>query len=418
MSRGSPLAHRDFRLLLLGQTTSQLGAQVGGVAVPLLAVLTLHASPLQMGLVNASGTVAFLLVGLPAGAWIDRSRRRPVLVAADLARAAILASIPLAALLGVRSIGQLVVVSLLAGVARVFFDVAYQTFVPAVVGTDRVLAGNSAMETVRATGQVAGPGLGGTLVALVGAANVILLQAATFAVSALSLLAIGTREQPARPERTRMRRDIAEGLRFVARNPVLRAIAVTSTASNVGFAIASAVTVIFMARTLGLSAPGIGAVLATGSLTAVAGAACTPWLARRIGSARAVWLPLTLTGPFALAGALARPGWSVALLVLGTAAGELGQIGYSIGNVSLRQRLCPDRLLGRVNATMRFLIMGLFPFGALLGGALGELLGARATLAIALALVAASPLPTYRVLRRARDVEDLPSWHADPAITR
>src|SRR3982750_3204093 len=224
VSGDSPTRRRDFRLLLFGQTTSQLGAQISGVAVPLLAVLTLGASPLQLGLVSAAGTLAFALIGLPAGAWIDRRRRRPILVASDLSRTALLLTIPLAAVLGILTLTQLIVVSLLAGVARVFFDVGYQSYLPAVTGTDRLLGANSAMETVRAGGQVVGPGIGGWLVSLLGAANVVLLQAAPFAVSAASLLAIRAPEPgpPVVVDRPRMRTEIAEGLRFVADTPLLR----------------------------------------------------------------------------------------------------------------------------------------------------------------------------------------------------
>jgi MFS family permease len=165
VSGGSPFRHRDFRLLLAGQTTSQLGAQISGVAVPLLAVLTLHASPLQVGLVTASGTVAFALIGLPAGAWIDNWRRRPILIASDLIRAVLLTTIPVASLLGMLTLTHLIVVSLLAGVARVFFDVGYQSYIPSVIGKKRVLAGNSAMETVRAAGRYSGlaSGVGSSL---------------------------------------------------------------------------------------------------------------------------------------------------------------------------------------------------------------------------------------------------------------
>jgi MFS family permease len=408
----SSIRHRDFRLLLLGQTTSQLGAQVSGVAIPLLAGLTLDASPLEFGLISASGTVAFALIGLPAGAWVDRWPRRPVLVASDVVRALLLASIPVAALLGILTIAQLVVVSLLSGFARVFFDVAYQSYLPAVVGKDGLLTGNSAMETVRATGQVAGPGLGGWLVALAGAANVVLIQAVTFAVSAGSLMAIRTREPalPARTDRPRLRAEIKEGLLFVARTPLLRATAITGTAGNFSFALASAVSFLFMLDTLALSSVAIGIVLALGSLTVIAGAAWTPRLARRFGSARIIWLSLAVTGPIALVSPLAHRGWLVVLLVIGTAAGEFGQIIYAITNVSLRQRLCPDHLLGRVNATMRFLMMGLFPLGALLGGVLGELLGLRPTLVLAGGIIAASAVPVYRALRGVRDVEELPAW--------
>lgn len=431
---------RDFRLLLLGQTTSQFGAQVSGVAIPLLAVVTLEASAFETGLVAASSTLAFALIGLPAGAWIDRYRRRPILVGSDLVRAMLLATIPIAALFDVLSIAQLVVVSLLSGFARVLFDVGYQSYLPTVIGRDRVLAGNSALETIRASGQVAGPGLGGWLVAVLGAATVVMLQAVTFVVSAACLLAIRAREtavpaegapagerqaagrsdatptaagEPTRPGaapaagRTRLAAEIGEGLRFVGRSRVLRAVAITSAANNFAFAVASAVTFIFLVRTLGLSPTQIGLVLAAGSVTVMAGAALTPWLSRRFGSARIIWLALAVSGPIGLLGPLAQPGWLVLLFLVSAAAGELGQIVYAITNVSLRQRLVPDRLLGRVNATMRFLLMGLFPLGALLGGILGTYVGARWTLLVAGVLITLSPIPLHRVLRHTRDVESV-----------
>ncbi len=187
------VAHRDFRLLLIGQTTSQFGAQVSAIAMPLLAVLTLNASPFEVGLIGAASTLAFALIGLPAGAWLDNLHRRPILIASDIIRAVLLATIPLAAFAGALTVTQLVVVALLTGFARVFFDVGYQSYIPTVIGKDQVLAGNSAMETIRASGQIIGPGLGGVLVGLIGAANVILVQAVTFVVSAASLIAIKTR---------------------------------------------------------------------------------------------------------------------------------------------------------------------------------------------------------------------------------
>lgn len=413
LSQRSLLASRDFRLLLAGQTTSQLGTQVSGVAVPLLAVLTLHASPLELGVVNASSTIAFALIGLPAGAWLDRRRRRPVLVAADLLRTALLATIPVAAWLGLLTIGQLIAVAALTGLARVFFDVGYQSYLPGVIGEHRVLSGNSAMETIRASGQVAGPGIGGVLVTLAGAANVLLLQAVTFAVSAVSLLAVRRREAPpVAGERPRLRREIAEGLAFVLRTPILRATAIASAAANFSFALASAVTMIFLARTLLLPPAAIGLVVAAGSVAALAGAAVTPAVSRRVGSARVIWLSLAVTGPFGLLIPLAQPGWTVALAVAGAAGGELGQIVYSVTNVSLRQRLTPARLLGRVNATMGFLIMGSFPLGAIAGGALGGVLGLRPVLWVAAAIILAAPIPVYLALRGMREVTDLPPWEA------
>lgn len=398
----TPLASRDFRLLLIGQTTSQLGTQVSGVAVPLLAVFTLHATPIQLGLVTASSTIGFALLGLPAGAWLDRCRRRPVLVASDVARALLLLTVPLAALFDALSIGWLVAVSLLTGLARTFFDVGYPSYLPTVTGKDGVLAGNSVLETARSTGQVAGPGLGGWLVSIAGAANVVLIQAVTFAISAWSLAAIRTRETPAPRDpasRPRLWADVRAGLVFVLATRVLLGTAVTSAASNLAFAVASAVTFLFMSDVVGLSATGIGVVVAVGAVAAMAGAALTPRLARRFGTTRITWLALVVTTPVALLGPFAEPGWRVALLVVGTVAGELGQIVYAITSLSLRQRVCPDHLLGRVNATIRFVVIGGVPLGALVGGVLGELLGLRVTLWIALSIVALSALPTYLAVR-------------------
>lgn len=412
MPTPSLFAHRDFRLLLLGQTTSQAGTQISGVAIPLLAVLTLHASTFEVGLIGAASTISFAVIGLPAGAWLDRRRRRGLLVASDIARAVLLGSIPVAALMGVLTLGQVIAVALLAGLARVFFDVGYQSYIPTVIGKDRVLAGNAAMEFLRSSGQVAGPGVGGVLVALAGAANVVLIDAITFAVSAATLLGIRAREpESAREGASRhMGRQVLEGLGFVVRNRILLATAIASATSNFVFAVASAVMVIFMNRTLGLPAAGIGLVIALGSVATMAGAAVTPRLARAWGSVRVIWLSLALTVPLQVLVAFAQPGWLVLLGVLGTAAGEFGQIVYSISNVSVRQRLCPDRMLSRVNATMSVLIMGLFPLGALLGGISGELIGPRLTLLAAGVLLAGAPASLYLALRGHRDVESLAPW--------
>jgi MFS family permease len=386
--------------LLVGQTTSQFGAQVSGVAIPLLAVLTLGATPFEVGLVSASSTIGFALIGLPAGAWVDRFRRRPILVASDLVRAVVLASIPVAAAFGVLTLTQVIVVSLLAGFARVFFDVAYQSYLPTVVGPERLLAGNSALETIRASGQVAGPGAGGWLVSAVGAANVVLLQAVTFVVSAVSLLAIRAREDVVRREPRGLWPEIHEGLAYVMGHRVIRVLALTSAVNNFAFAVASAVNLVFLVRVLQLTPTAVGVVLAVSSGAAMLGAALTPWLARWIGAERVIWVSLVFAGGFGMLAPLARPGWLISLAVAGFAAGELGQIVYAITSVTLRQRLVPAGLLGRVNATMRFLLMGLFPVGALLGGVLGSTAGARATLWVSGGLIAVSWIPAYGVLSR------------------
>lgn len=399
---------RDFRLLLAGQTTTQLGAQISGIALPLLAVEALDATALDLGLLGAASTIAFAAIGLPAGAWLDRVRRGPVLVASDAVRALVLLTVPVAWWFGLLSMGQLLAVALLTGVARVFFDVGYQSYLPTVIGRGRVLAGNSAMEFVRSSGQIAGPGLGGILVSLLGAANVVLAQAITFAVSAVTLTAIRAREEPVDPDASAgpLWARVGEGVRFVVGHPVLRATAIASAVSNLSFAIASSVTILFLVRDLGLPAWAVGLLLAVSAVGAMLASALTPWLARRIGSARVVWVSLAVTGPLTLLVALGFPGWGLVFVVIGMFAGELGQIVYSITNVSLRQRICPDRILARVNATMRVAIMGLFPLGALVGGVLGELIGVRATIVVAGVVVLAAPVVLVAALRRHRDVED------------
>lgn len=411
MSDPSPslLRSRDFRLLLAGQTTSQLGTQISGIALPLLAVGALGASPFEIGLLGAASTIAFAVLGLPAGAWLDRVRRGPVLIASDLVRAVLLLTVPVAGWLGWLTMAQLLVVALLAGCARVLFDVGYQSYLPTVIGRGRVLAGNSAMEFVRSSGQIAGPGLGGILVSLLGAANVVLAQAITFAVSALTLRAIRATEEPRDPEASAgpVWRRVGEGVRYVAGDPVLRATAIASAASNLSFAIASAVTIVFLVRELGMPAWAIGILLAVAAVGAMVASAVTPWVARRIGSARVVWVSLAVTGPLTLLVALGSAGWGVAFVLVGMFAGELGQIVYAISNVSLRQRICPDGILSRVNATMGFAIMGLFPLGALVGGVLGETIGLRWTLVVAGVVVLVGPVVLFVALRRHRDVEEL-----------
>jgi Na+/melibiose symporter-like transporter len=207
--------------------------------------------------------------------------------------------------------------------------------------------------------------------------------------------------------RPRMGADIAEGLRFVFRTRVLRATAIASAISNFSFAVASAVNMVFLSRTLGLPPALIGAVIAVGSVTVMIGAAFTTRLSRMVGSARIIWLSLAVTAPLSLAGAFAQPGWWTLLIVAGIAAGEFGQIVYAITQVSLRQQVCPDHLLGRVNATMQVVVMGLFPLGAIIGGVLGEVIGARWTVLVAGVLLLTCPVVLWRALRGARDVDDV-----------
>jgi MFS family permease len=393
--------HRDFLLLWSGETVSHVGTTVGQLAVPLLAVTALCATPWEMGLLTAAGTAAFLLVGLPAGALLDRVRRRPVMIAADLARFALFGSVPLAWWFGVLTFPQVLVVVLVGGAATVFFDVAYQSVLPSVVGREGLVEGNTKLESTRGAADAAGPALGGGLVQLVGAANAVLLDAVSFLVSAAALARMrGHEEVPARSGRS-LRAEIGEGLRYVLGHRLLRAItACTGTANLFGGAM-MAVQVIYLATELDLPAGAVGLVLSAAGAAGVAGALTAGWWIRRFGQARVVVGALLVTGPPVLLVASGSP----VLFAVALAAEGYGGVLYNVAQVSFRQSICPDRLLGRMNASIRFLVWGTIPLGGLLGGALGELLGLRVTLLVAaIGIVLAPAWVLFSPLRRLRDL--------------
>jgi MFS family permease len=398
--------HRDFLLLWSGETVSQVGTMVSHLALPLLAATALGATPWEMGLLVAAERGAFLLVGLPAGVLLDRVWRLPVMIAADLVRFALLASIPLAWALGMLTFAQLLVVALLAGVATVFFDVGYQSVLPAVIGRAGLVDGNAKLESTRAAAETAGPALGGGLVQLVGAAAAVLLDAVTYLVSAAFLLRMRTREvvSPRDPTRS-MRAEMSEGLRYVLAHPLLRPITLCTGTANLFSGVLAAVSVLFLARELG-QAPGvIGLVLAAGSAGGVLGAFTAGRWIRLVGQGRTVVTALLVTGPVAFLLPLTTAGAGLACFALGMAAVAYGGVVYNVAQVSFRQSVCPDHLLGRMNASIRFLVWGTIPLGGLLGGALGELIGLRATLLVTAVGMALSPVWVLASpLRRLRDL--------------
>jgi MFS family permease len=369
-------------------------------------VVVLHASTLQVGVLTALESAAFLLVGLPVGAWCDRRRRRPVMIAGDVARAVLLASVPLAAALGRLGIGQMFAVALLLGVATVFFDVSYQSYLPTLVPRSRLVEGNATLQASQSVAEVAGPGLAGYLVQLVGAPVALLADAVSFAASAVLLGTVRAREPvPRRPGRADLRAEIGEGLRFVLGHPLLRAIAGTTGTANLFNAASTAVVVVFLVRTLHLSAATIGLLLSTGSIGGVLAALTASRVARRIGQARTVWASMAVLRPVGLLVPLARPGAGLVLFAVGHAAVSASTVLYNVAQVSFRQGLCPPHLLGRMNATMRFLVWGTMPLGGLLGGVLGTWIGPRPTLwvtaaggVLATGWVLASPLRGLRDL--------------------
>ena len=371
-------------MLWLGAVVSQFGARVGLIATPLLAVTVLAASPMQVGLLSAAQTAGLLVFGLPAGAWVDRMRRRPLMITMDLARAALLMTIPVAAWLGVLGLWQLGIVVLLVGVASVFFDVAYLSYLPSLIGREHLLEGNARLQAGQSVAVVAGPAAGGVLAGLIGAANTLLATGVGFLASALALWRIhGAEVPPERAARPSLRSEIAEGLRLVFGHPILRAIALCTSTANLFMAIALALNVLFLARVVGLPATTIGALLAALGLGGVVGALVSDRVAARIGQVRLVWVALLATQPWSLLLPLAAPGWRVGLFAAGWFVVGLGSTLYNVAQVSLRQALCPDRLLGRMNATNRFVVWSTLPVGSVLGGLLGELIGIRGGLWLA-----------------------------------
>ncbi|MEU4359330.1 MFS transporter [Streptomyces virginiae] len=405
---GGPMRLRDFRLLLAGAATGQFGAQVTLVALPLVAVLELDAPAFQVGLLTAAETAAFLLVGLPAGALTDRMRKRPLMIRADLVRAVAMASIPAAALADALTMAQLYAVALVTGVATVFFDVAHQSYLPHILPRDQLVAGNGALETVRSTAHVTGPGIGGGLVQLVGAQFAVIVDAVGYLLSALFLQRIERAEEapePAAPGAS-LGKEISEGVRFVFGHPLLRVIALTTGLANLCTAVLMATQTVHLVRTVGLRAGGLGLVLSASAVGGLLGALCAGRLAARLGQARVILLSLLVTGPFALLWPLSTHGLAgAALFATGSAVVSFGAVVYNVAQVSFRQGMCPPRLLGRMNATLRFLMWGTLPLGALIGGALAQAYGSRTALAWCAVGILAVPLPLLlSPLRRMRDL--------------
>lgn len=408
MWRMGLLRHRGFALLFGADTISQVGTQVSMVALPLVAVVALHASPFEMGLLVAAETAAFLLIGLPAGVWVDRLPRRPILIIGDLARAFLLASVPVAWWLGVLSMPQLYVVGLCVSVATVFFDVAYQSYLPSLVEREQIVEGNAKLEIVRSGAQVAGPGAAGWLVQLVTAPVAIVVDAISFLLSGLLLAGIRSdRDVPARDERRGLVREIGEGLAFVLRHPILRMIAACTASANLANAMNNALSVLFLINVVGITPGVMGLLFSVAGVGGLVGAALVGPMSRWAGSARTIWLSSLLTTPFILLVPLAAQGWRLGLYAFAWFVVSVGIVVYNVSQVSFRQAITPDHLLGRMNATMRFIVWGTLPLGALIGGVLGEHLGVVPAVWIACALTPLSVIPLLlSPLRRMRDLPE------------
>ena len=400
--------HLDFRRLWIGETVSQFGSTVSQLALPLVAILILHASTFEVGLLVSCQLAAFLVVGLPAGAWVDRMRFRSVLIVNDLLRAAALASIPVAHWLGALSIGQLYAVALLTGSCTVFFDVAYQSYLPQLVDRTALVEANAKLQASESVAQIGGPSVGGVLIQLVTAPYAILLDALSFLWSAAWVCAIEAR--PARPPRApdrNLRREIGEGLRFVLGNRLLRAIATCTGLANLFTSMANAVFYVLLARDLRLSAGWIGLIESTSAVGGLLGSLLARRVADRLGQGPAIWISALVMGPCGFVAPFVHRDWTLGLLALAQGVLWTAVVVYNITQVSFRQGLCPPALLGRMNATMRFLVWGAMPIGGVLGGLLGSAIGVRQTLFVVAVGGALTFLPVF--LSPLRTLRELPS---------
>ena len=392
--RGGLWRHADFLRLWSAQTISQFGTQITLLALPLAAILVLDASAFEVALLGAVEFLPFLLFALPAGVWVDRLRRRPILIASDLARGALLASVPAAYALDALTIWQLYVVGFGAGIGTVFFDVAYQSYLPALVDRGRLVEGNSKLEISRSAAQLAGPGLSGLLVGAIGAPYAILVDAVSYFWSAALLVRIRREETvPARETETGMLRGILEGLRYVLGHQLWRPIAISVAIANFFNTLAFSIILVYFVRELDLSAQLIGVVLALSNIGWLAGAVVAGRISGRLGVGPTLVASAVLFGPSLVLVPAAPQSQPVPFIVAGLILATFGGVVFIVTGLSFMQAVTPDHMLGRLNATRRFIVWGVIPLGSLAGGALASQIGLRETLWVGTILSSLSFLP-------------------------
>ena len=369
--------------LWTGQSISEFGSQVSGLAIPWVAAVVLHVKPFEFSLLGVFGLLPFILFALPAGVWVDRLQRRRILIAGDAARAVLLATIPVTYALGVLTIWQLLVTSFVIGIFTVFFDVAYMSYVPVIVERANLVEGNAKLDLTVSMASVAGPSIAGALIGAITAPYAIAVDAASFVTSAGFVLRMRHRE--ARPERTdadprpAMVPEVMEGLRFLLGHRWLRPIAACTGSANLFSSVSFSILLLYFTRDLHLSSLEVGAVFAVGSCGSIAAALAS----RRLQSAIGVGPTIALT-PLLGAGFLAFPlaprAFPLPVLMFGEFLFGVNVVAYNVAQRSLRQAITPDRLLGRTNAAMRWLVWGTMPIGTLAGGAIATTFSLRTAL--------------------------------------
>jgi len=391
--------HRDFLKLWGGQTISEFGSQVTLLALPYIAISLLHASAFAVASLAIFEQLPFLLFALPAGVWVDRLARRPILIAGDVGRALALASIPIAYALSEVTIWQLFAVAFVVGVLTVFFDVAYQSYLPSLVERERLLEGNSKLQVTASGAQLGGPGLAGALMGVIAAPYAILADAVSFVASSAFVLGIRKHEDVPVPVpgagRPGMKAELMEGLRHVFGNRHLRAIAACTATSNFFMSVGWAILLVYFFRKLHLSVQLVGIILSCSNLGLLIGALTAGWISRRVGLGRTIVSTAALVGPALLLVPLAPQGFPVPLVVVALMLLGFSGVAYNITQISLRQAITPERLQGRMNSVMRFIVWGVLPLGLLLGGVLATTIGLRATLFVSGAGGALAWIPVF-----------------------
>ncbi|HVC74970.1 MAG TPA: MFS transporter [Candidatus Micrarchaeaceae archaeon] len=414
--------HADFLKLWAGQTISVIGSQVTVLALPTIAILQLHATAAEVGLLAAAQQVAFPVLALFAGVFADRLRRRPMMIAADGVRGLAILSVPVAAGFGALSLVQLYVVALVLGVGTVLFDISYLAYVPSLVTRDELLEANTKLEVTFSASSLVGPSLGGVLIQLIGAAQAMFADAVSFVVSVLSIIWIRQAEESPRHStapRPGVLAEIGEGLRLVLHHPILRALLLMLTIGGLGFHLQDPALFLFVYRNVDLSPGLVGLVFGAGGAGALVGALVVGTVVRRLGVGNSLALTNVLVGLAFLAWPLALFGSPV--LILGGLmffAGICDSI-YNVSQVSLRQSVTPSRLQGRMTATMRTVFWGVKPVANVGGGVLAGAFGAPATIVIGsvigmTATIAVLAGPLGRVRQHADIAQPLETRNPEP----
>jgi MFS family permease len=403
------LRHRDFRLLWIGESTSTLGSAISGIALPLVAVTVLHAGAFGMGLLAAVTWVPTLVLGLPAGAWVDRRSRRRVMIICNAAAMLLMISVPVAAWFGVLSMGYLLAVALGVGACAVFFSPAYQAFLPSIVAREDLGEANSKLSASNQTALIGGSGFGGLIAQVFGAVFGMLLDAVSYLISLVCLTLVRPAEDKPKPAGTptTFRQDIMAGIRFLVRDPYMRVIALCASVENLLLTGAHALLVVFLVNVAGVRYGAIGLLMVADSLGGLTGAMVATRISRRIGTARTLLVVAIVTAPFGLLIPLTSNGWGLIYFVIGLGVPAAGMVACGIVSSTFRQSYCPQDMQGRISTTAMVLVYGSMPIGALLGGALGATIGIRITLWIMLGSLAAAKL--LRLIGPVKSSRDLPT---------